>query len=248
MRVVLADDEARVRRGLRRMLLEIAQREDNDLQLEIVGEARDGKEALRLVRDVDPDLLFLDVRMPALDGLDVADLLTPGRRPRVIFATAHDEYAVRAFEQQAIDYLVKPFGEERLQQALSRAQEALGRREERDVPAAPAGPERFVARVGTAARIIAAEDILAVEAASNYVYLHTLQSSALLRATLAEMEARLEAEQFIRTHRSWMVRITAILEIQRQRGEIRLKLEDGSEVPLSRSARAAFEARLGKIP
>jgi two-component system, LytTR family, response regulator len=244
LRIILADDERTARRGLRQMLGMLEGR----LPHEIVGEARNGEEALALASSLEPDVLLLDIRMPGLDGVEVARLLADQLRPLVIFVTAHDEYAVTAFERAALDYLLKPFTEERLLVALRRAQEKL--QAVRAQPARTASyPAQFLAKVGRHARILRADDICAVEAAANYVYLHTPELSGLLRATLSDFENELDPTAFIRTHRSWIVRISAIAEMRKVGGgDVRLRMNDDSEVPLSRNFRPAFEERLGRIP
>lgn len=256
-RVVIADDEPLARERLRELLAERA-------EVEVVGEARDGEEALRVVQETAPDLLFLDVQMPGLDGFEVLAELGP-RPPAVVFVTAFDHYAVRAFEVDAVDYLVKPFNRARFEAALSRAlagraptAEELRALLERLRPEL-VRPERgyqtrFVVRSADEIQFVRAADVTWLEASGNYVRLHgvRLHGAAgphLLRATLRELEARLDPEHFVRVHRSAIVAIDAIAKLEPHfHGELVLSLRDGTRLTSSRSYSARLRELLQRPP
>jgi two-component system, LytTR family, response regulator len=205
LRVVIIDDERICRSGLARLLRP-------DPEVEIAGEAANGLEAVSAICALRPDLVFLDVQMPEMDGFEVLRALAPAETPRVIFVTAYDQYALRAFEVNALDYLLKPFSDERFAAALARAKTAPGRQLGclwRDAPA----PERFVLRTGSRARFVAVEDVEWIEAAQNYVCLHTGDDSGLLRETMNALEKSLAPAQFVRIHRGLLVNARRIREI-----------------------------------
>src|SRR5690606_14222565 len=207
VRVVIVDDEPPARAKLRRFLAA-------DPRVAIVGEAGDGEEAVRVIEEQRPDVVFLDIRMPGLDGFDVLAALELDALPHVVFVTAYDEYAVRAFDVRALDYLLKPTDRERVRRALDRAVEAVQRpRDEDDLESrvrdaleelrGRAGPlERFLVRQRGRMRLVRAADVDWIEAADNYVRLHVGAESLLARATLAEIEKRLDPAKFARVHRS----------------------------------------------
>lgn len=249
LRVLIVDDEPLVRRGLARMLAACA-------GVEIAGEARHGREALERTSELRPDLVFLDVQMPELDGLGVLRALeATGKVPGIIFITAFDRYAVAAFEHHAIDYLLKPFDEERVRVAVERARQRLATRE----PAALAErmaalldglrsgtPERIAVRSGTRTVLVDPADIEWVEAADNYVRLHAGRQHHLLRGSLATAAARLDESRFVRIHRSAIVNLAHVTELRsRPSGDGVVRLRSGTELPLSRRYRDAFEKRLG---
>lgn len=216
--VVLADDEPLPRRRLRRLL-------QTAPDLEIVDECGDGITALAALRQHQPDIVFLDVQMPGMTGFEVLRALGPVRLPVVIFVTAYDEYALAAFEAQAVDYLLKPFGEDRMRHALDRARALLRGR------ALPARPRDWLAQLVRAAakppsasclfvkrddRVIVLHpgDVDWIEAYGDYVHIHVGAERHLLRTTLSELEQRLRPEGFARIHRSRLVNVSRIKELR----------------------------------
>ena len=245
--VLLVDDEPVIRRGLRRLL-------DQEPEVTVVGEAGNGREALELVERLDPDLLLLDVRMPELDGLEVARALGPMERPGIVFVTAYDRYAVEAFEHHAIDYLLKPFDDVRVRTALTRARARLTRPEAgglarmRRVLEQLRGPEtRFVVRVGRKVRLIETEEVEWIEAADNYVRLHVGDARHLVRESLRDLEQRLDAGRFVRIHRSAIVNLARVVELVAQPGgDFTVLLAGGARLRLSRRYRERFERSIGR--
>ncbi len=250
LRAVIADDEPLVRTGLRRALNAVAP------DVEVVGEARHGREALELVATFSPDLLFLDVQMPEMDGLAAARVLAADGRPGIVFVTAYDQYALQAFEVHAIDYLLKPFDDERLATALVRARRRLA--EEGDQAAAqrllgllaslqPATPElsHFLAKLGNRTVLVPLERVDWIEAADNYVRLHTSDGMHVVRESLKSLEERLTSRGFVRIHRSVLVNLGRVAELRTQpSGDCTVRLSSGGELTLSRRYREAFEARV----
>lgn len=243
IRALVVDDEAPARRKLVRLL---GQAPD----VELVGEAANGPEAVRAVRDHRPDVVFLDVRMPGLDGIDVVREIGPGAVPCVVFVTAFDDHAVQAFEVQALDYLLKPVAPSRFHAALARVREALdgGRtgdlaaRLERALAAvrAPASPwlERLLVPQDDRQVLVAVDHIDHIEAAGNYVQLHTADGRFLLRATIGALAARLDPSRFVRISRSDVVRLDAVRELVPWfHGDQRVVLKDGTKLMWSRRYR-----------
>lgn len=249
LRVVVADDEPLVRRGLRRLL-------DAEPDVTVVGEARHGREALALVERESPDLLFLDVQMPEVTGLEVAAVLAGRPRPGIVFVTAYDRYAVSAFDHHAIDYLLKPFDEERLRTALARARERLAERDSSGLTRRmaellaqfrPAGSyrERFIVQTGQRVVLVNAGEVEWFEAADNYVRLHTGGGRHLVRESLKQLETDLDPARFIRIHRSAIVNFAAIKELRTlPSGDCSVQLRSGATITLSRRYRAGFESRV----
>jgi two-component system LytT family response regulator len=238
MRILIVDDERPARDRLRRMLA-------LDGGIEAVEEAGDAHAALRLIPQFRPDALLLDIEMPELSGIDLAASL-PEPAPLVVFVTAHDEHALRAFDANAIDYLLKPFSQERLGRALGRLRQRLDSvSAPAAAPAASGLPVRQLLvseRGGT--RVVQVADIDWLETADNYVVLHTAQGAPLLRQTLSRLLAQLEP-QFVRCHRRAAVRLAAIERIvPLDRGDCELVLRSGARVPCSRQYRAAALATL----
>ncbi len=253
IRTLIVDDEPLARQRLRQLL-------DADPDIAVLGESGDGEQALADVRELRPDLVFLDVQMPLLDGFGVLHGLAEARDvtplPVVIFVTAHDRYALKAFEVHALDYLLKPFDKTRFTTALARAktqlrqgaaaldqrlhdllQSALGRRH---------GPERLMVKSGGRIYFVRVADIDWIEAAGNYVRLHVGKDDHLLRESLTALEKKLDASRFVRVHRSTIVNIDRIREIQPAfNADYVIILEGGKELALSRSCRDRLEASLG---
>ena len=237
IRVLIADDEPLARERVRDLL-----GERNDVAL--AGEARDGEEALRLVSELAPDLLLLDVQMPGLDGFQVlAELERP---PAVVFITAFDEYAVRAFEVHALDYLVKPFHRARFHDALDRAIT----RPAADLRALlaelrPSHLTRFVVRSAEEISFVKANDVAWIESAGNYVRLHTPAGERIVRASLRELESRLDPAVFVRVHRSAFVNLDFVQKLEPYfHGEFVITLRDGSRLTSSRTYSARLRALL----
>ncbi len=237
-RVLLADDEAPARRKLVRML------EGYD-DVEIVGEASNGVDAVDLVAMTQPHLVFLDIHMPDLDGIGVAEALASGERPpRIVFVTAHDKYAIAAFEVSAVDYLLKPYDRDRFDKALERARRALetertSRDELAGLLARVRNDERYARRllVGSDGRssFVPVSDIVRLEADGNNVVVHCRRGRFSMRSTLEALESRLDPELFVRVHRSHVVNIDDVGEVNPWfHGDYKLTLRDGTELTWSR--------------
>jgi two-component system, LytTR family, response regulator len=267
IRVLVVDDEPLARSGVCALL-------EQDAELEVVGEAASGREAVAAIRDLSPDLVMLDVQMPGFTGFDVIREIGPENMPAVVFITAYDQFAVRAFEVNAVDYLLKPFDDERFSQTLARAkkivrQSYVGELSRRlaDLldrplapgrsspaprePAAPAPPrtpdlsDRLVVKSGGRVFFLRLEDLDWIEAADYYVKLHVAGKTHLLRETMSALENRLDPRRFFRVHRSAIVNLDRIRELQPYfRGEHVLILQDGTKLKLSRSRREKLEAIL----
>ena len=246
IRVLIVDDEPIARRGIRQLL---ASHDD----IEIAGEARNGAEAVRLIAELAPDLVFLDVQMPEVDGFAVLRQIDPERLPAIIFVTAYDTFAVHAFEARALDYLVKPLAEARFHDALARARERLRFQAElaswrrRLLSLNAPTPDRPLARriiIGAAGSdlVLDVADISWIEADDYYAAVHSRGRRHLVRESLASLEARLDSRQFVRAHRRAIVNLAEVREIRSQSaGESLLILNDGSQLPLSRRRRQKFE-------
>lgn len=238
MRILIVDDERPARDKLRRLL-------EQEPGITAIEEARDGVEAIERVATFAPDAIFLDVQMPEISGLEVAASL-PDPAPLLVFATAYDEYAVRAFDANAIDYLLKPFDQPRLQRALQRLRERLAAR----AAASPARlrglpPQQLMVTDRGATRVIRVADIQWLETADNYVILHTQTGSPLLRQTLGGLLEAL-GPQFRRCHRRAAVQLQWIDRIEASaKGDGEVLLRGGARAPLSRQFRQDLLAALG---
>jgi two-component system LytT family response regulator len=252
IRVLLVDDEPLAREMLREML-------QGDSQVVIVGESCNGTEALEAISAHSPDLLFLDVQMPELGGFDVLEALGKDI-PRVIFVTAYDQYAVRAFEVNALDYLLKPFDQERFDTAWQRAKAQIkhdrnGGTDQRilalleELKAGNKHLERLVIKANGRIYFLETNDIDWIEAEGNYVSVHSAKKSHLLRETISSLESKLDPKKFVRIHRSSIVRLDRIQELQPWfHGEYRVILQDGTQLTLSRNHRDKLQEALGKLP
>jgi two-component system LytT family response regulator len=232
IRALIVDDEPLARERMRTLL-------GSETDVEVVGEARDGLEAVETILGQSPDLVFLDVQMPKLDGFEVLDLV--GRDVPVVFVTAYDEFALRAFEVHAVDYLLKPFSRERLAEALARAR---ARQTPRPAPGAlretarpGGGPiERVVIRDGANVHVVPVEKIDYVEAQDDYVAFRTGGRSLLKEQPLADVEAQLDPRRFVRIHRSYLLNIERLAKVELYAKDSRIAiLTDGTKLPLSRS-------------
>ncbi len=243
-RVLIVDDEE----PARRLLVEYLRAHP---RWSVVGQAKNGLEAVKLTQELAPDLLLLDVQMPKLDGFEVLGLIPP--EVAVVFTTAFDEYAVRAFEVHAVDYLLKPFSAERFSQALARAETRLGELRPVAAPAlaqAARGPEshleRLAIRDGAEIVIIAASTIDYVRGQDDYVEVFYEGRSSLTQQTLQHLEANLDPRQFVRVHRSYLLNVSRVARIEPWgQGSKMAVLKDGRTVPVSRSGEARLRAVLG---
>lgn len=253
-RVLIVDDEVLARRRIRKLL---AGREG----VEVVAEAANGVEAAEAIRQSAPDLVFLDIQLPDMDGFAVLRGLQLEQMPVVIFATAFDRYALEAFEVHALDYLLKPFDDERFEEALSRALTRLHLLADRGLPAdrtlrtalrriLDGEPEekshRLVVRSAGRIVFLDLDEVEWVEAQGSYVCLHTAGNSHLLRDSMKALEDRLPADRFVRIHRSSLVRLDRVKELRNGRdGSCRVLLENGHQLDVSESRRPELLRRLG---
>jgi two-component system LytT family response regulator len=256
LRLVVADDEPAVRDELSEIL-------SRDRRLSVIALCGDGYAALDAIRAHRPDAVLLDVQMPGLTGVEVVAALTDAERPPTIFVTAYDAFAVRAFELNAIDFILKPFDERRVTAALDRlvkrieverragsampadTQTPLDRAFQSLLEPAPPRPDRFVVSHGTRLRVIPTKDIDWIEAADNYVQIHARGEASLCRATMHTVETRLDPIHFVRVHRSFIVNLARIRELQLQpSGDYDVVLTSGATVPLGRTYRERVLALL----
>ena len=226
--VLVADDEPAARRGVRQLLAAFP-------EFTVVGECRDGREVLASLDALNPDVLFLDIQMPEIDGFEVIRRRTPERMPAVVFLTAYDQFAVRAFEADAHDYLVKPVSEARFAATIKRLMKRLGdgtAREQGIFVSTPRG-----------SRVLPLREIDWIEAADNYARLWMGGRSFLLRESLGQLERRVAAHGFARAHRQALVRVAGVRALHAgEAGDLVAVLASGAKVPISRRRRAAFSA------
>jgi len=242
IRTLIVDDESLARDRLRQLL-------QSETEIEIIGECSNGREAVASIREKRPDLLFLDVQMPELDGFGVLEEIGAGPMPVIIFVTAHDKFALRAFEVHAVDYLLKPFDRTRFQAALRRALDQLKQRDGgaldqrlsdllAELKPVVKSPERLAVKSGGRIVFVRIDDIDWIEAADNYVELHVGKQSHLLREKLSSIETRLAPEKFVRISRSTIVNVERIKELQSLfRGAYAVILQNGERLTMSRSHR-----------
>jgi two-component system LytT family response regulator len=248
---MVVDDEPMARERLVGLL-------GQEKDIELIGECADGSQAITAIQSHQPDLVFLDVQMPACDGFGVVQHVGAERMPAVVFVTAYDEYALKAFEVHAIDYLLKPFGKDRFQQTLQHARAHVERRRAgdlgrrlmalvQDIKPEPQRMDRLVVKSGGRVFFLRTDDIDWIEAAGNYVRLHLGEDSHLFRETMNNMEGRLDAHRFVRIHRSRIVNTDRIKELQPWfNGEYVVVLQNGAPLTLSRGYREKLQERLGK--
>jgi two-component system LytT family response regulator len=240
---VIVDDEELARAILREYL-------GAHPEIEIVAECANGFEAVKAVSELTPDLLFLDIQMPKLNGFEVLELMGPG--PAVIFVTAYDQYALRAFEVHAVDYLLKPFTPQRLAEALERARQRMERNEASPVPAlvkqarASAKPvERVLVKDGSRVHVIPVEKIDYIQAQDDYVGIKAGGKEYLKQDTMAELESLLPPERFIRIHRSYILNIDRLMRLEPYAKDSRVAiLADGTQLPVSRAGYAKLKPLL----
>ncbi len=239
IRTLIVDDEPLARANLCVLL-------DAEDDVEVVGECADGEAAAAAIDELDPDVVFLDVRMPKLDGIGLLDRLQS--RPLVVLVTAHDDYAVRAFDEGAVDYLLKPFDDERFATTLARIKARIGERE----PAGdgrprehPSYPSRILVKGAGRTVVVDVSEIHWIGGAGNYVRLHLGERRLLHRATFAETLSQLDPNVFVRIHRSTIVNVSRVRELEPiAKGAWRVRLDDGPELRLSASYRQDLEDRL----
>ncbi|HXD30528.1 MAG TPA: response regulator [Pyrinomonadaceae bacterium] len=258
IRTLIVDDEALARRTIRDLLV-------NDESIEIIGECSNGQEAVEAIRRELPDLLFLDIQMPKLTGFEALAQVDVERIPAIIFVTAFDQYALKAFEVHALDYLLKPFTDRRFEEALKKAKASIEMQEVSRLsqslvallgtnaavprPAVnPVQPEkkgflsRFMIRSSGKAAFIKAEDVDWIAADDYYIKLHVGSKSHLLRISMTELEAKLDPRKFLRIHRSTIINFDRVKELQQNpNGDCSVILRDGTELKLSRSRRERLE-------
>jgi two-component system LytT family response regulator len=232
MRVLIVDDEHLARAVLREFLADAP-------DVEIVGECANGFEAVKAIAELAPDLVFLDIQMPKLDGFEVAEL--GGSKTRYLFVTAYDQFALRAFEVHAVDYLLKPFSRDRLMQALAHARGLLGAPNQMAPLLAEAsqrnGPlERVLIRDGARVHVVPVADIAYVEAQDDYVQIHAAGRTYLKNQPLSELEGQLDPATFVRVHRSYLVNLPAIRRIEQASKDSHCAVLDGDvRIPVSRT-------------
>jgi two-component system LytT family response regulator len=244
VRVLVVDDERPARAEVLRQLA-------RHPEIEVVGEAADGATAAERIVELAPDLLFLDIQMPELDGFGVLQAIADEERPVVVFVTAYDEFALQAFEARAVDYLLKPYDTERFDAALARALVHVRDRSASldalldAVASEGRRPTRIATRCGTRFHLLDVADVERLEAARNYVMLHTDSGEYLTRATLSSLERRLDPETFMRVHRGHVVRLDSVAVVDRlASGDLRIRMRDGTEVPVARSHRRELLERV----
>lgn len=256
IRALVVDDELLGRQIIREMLAD-------HTEVELIGECVNGHEAIAAIREHEPDLIFLDVEMPEINGFEVLEAIRaeqPAERmPLVIFVTAYDQYAVRAFEVHAFDYLLKPFDRERFESSLQRAKAQTSRQKNGDydqrilalleeLKAESKYLERLVIKAEGRVFFLDTDDIYWIEAEGNYVRVHNGKKSYLLRETVSSLESQLDPKKFVRIHRSAIVTIDRIQELQPWfHGEYRVILQNGTQLTLSRNYRENLQKALGKI-
>jgi two-component system LytT family response regulator len=252
IRAVIIDDEPAARRGVRLLL-------ERDASVEVVGEAAGGLEAAELMAREKPDLAFLDVQMPGCDGFQALAKVGVGAAPAVVFVTAYDEHALRAFEVNAVDYLLKPFDDLRFAAALARAKETVRRRTGDEVdrrlsqllvylqaaPPAARPAERIMVKSSGEIFFLKAEEIDWVEAEGDYMKFHVAGKAHLMRETMARLEARLDPKRFVRIHRSTIVNLDRVRKLSPSfAGEYAVVLHDGTKLRLSRGYHERIAALL----
>ena len=249
-RVVIVDDEPPARQTLRLLL---AAHPD----FEIVAECEHGREAVDAIRAQAPDALLLDVQMPGMDGFDVLRSIGPAAVPALVFVTAYDRYALKAFETHALDYLLKPFSDERFNAVIARLRQRLKEKSQaatgRRLAALLAskrpqtGPQQLIVRDGSRTVVIPYDDIVWIEAEDYYVRVHTPERKTLVRLPLKTLADELDADRFVRVHRSAIVNLGCVREVEPLiSGDQRLVLSDGTELRVSRTYRAVLDERLGR--
>ncbi|MBV9342549.1 MAG: response regulator transcription factor [Acidobacteria bacterium] len=252
MRLIIADDESLAREKLRFMLA-------CEPGVQVVAECQDGAETVRALATYKPDILLMDIRMPDMDGFEVLSRVPVQDMPMVIFTTAYDSHAVRAFEAHALDYLLKPFDQERLHQAVNRARSELLKANDREVTERilhllsesagiqPSVTRRLIVKAGGRVLFLSFDEIDWVEAAANYIRIYAGKETYVLRKGIGEIAERLDPLQFIRIHRSTIVNVHKIKALQPvNSGEYIVILKDGKELSCSRGYRSGLQELVDK--
>jgi two-component system LytT family response regulator len=254
LRVVIVDDEPLARRNIHSLL-------KNTEDVEIVGECRSGVEAIDVIERIKPDLIFLDVQMPEMNGFEVLENLQSDDLPEIVFVTAYDQFALKAFEVHAIDYLLKPFDDERFAKALERARVQITQNKatnakqqlmsllkswhENGEDGSQQLNSRLLIREVGRISFVPIHEIDWIEASDQYVTLHSAAKTYLIRDSMQDLETRLPANRFFRIHRSFLVNLQSVKELQIDKhGEYHALLKDGSVLKVSRSRRFEFEEAL----
>jgi two-component system LytT family response regulator len=251
IRTLVVDDEPVARARLLSLL-------GDEPDIEVVGECASGPQAVSAIAETAPDLMFLDVQMPEMDGFELARALGPERMPAVVFVTAFDQYALRAFEIHALDYLLKPFSAQRFKSALTHARDQLSQRQATslgrqllalipEIRRRDPSVDRLVVKSSGRVYFVRTADIDWCEAAGNYVWLHVGEQTHLVRETMSHLESQLDTQQFVRIHRCTIVNVDRIQELRSSfNGEHVVLLRSGARLTLSRGYRDSLQARLGK--
>ena len=251
IRTIIADDEELARRGLRVLAQQSA-------DVDVICECKNGRETVDAVRRHQPDLVFLDVQMPGKTGFDVINALGDIRRPHIVFVTAYDKFALKAFEVHALDYLLKPINENRFGDTLARVRDAMSRAADKDIaqrvrevaadtpgatsPATASNVDRLAIKDRGRIVVVRVAEIDWIGAAKDYLTVHTKGKTWLMRETIAAMELRLALSGFVRIHRSILVNTDRVAELRPcDKGEYLVLLKDGTELKLSRSYHASVE-------
>jgi two-component system, LytTR family, response regulator len=252
IRTLIVDDELLARKKLRILLA-------GEPGIEVIAECKTGSEAIAAAQNLKPDLLFLDIQMPEADGFQVLEAIAPGSKTVVIFTTAHDKYAMRAFEAHAFDYLLKPFDQDRIHSAIERVRIELSRKAPDELArhmfewmahpdSARGNNQRLVFKTGGRILFLDVDEIDWIEASANYVQLHAGSQSYSLRETIAHIFERLHSWRFVRIHRSLIVNINRIKELQPcNSGEYIVVLKDGKELSCSRGYRGGLQSLIGNL-
>jgi len=242
-KIILIDDEPLARSIVKEFLQTYP-------GLEIVEECNDGFEGVKAIQHHEPDLIFLDIQMPKINGFEMLELLD--QPPAVIFTTAFDEYAIKAFEAHAIDYLLKPFNKERFDKAIQKWKEQTAGAKKNTTELletashSPAQSQRIVVKTGSKIKIIPVQDVYFLEAADDYVKVHTHEGSFLKNKTMNHFEKTLDAQQFVRSHRSYIVNVQQITRIDPYEKDNHIAiLKAGAKVPVSRNGYVKLRAVLG---
>ena len=231
-RVLIVEDEAHARHYLRELL-------EGEPHVEVVGESSNGVQGAQQIRELSPDIVFVDIQMPGLDGFGMIDQIAGSRPPLFVFVTGYSEYAVRAFEIEAVDYLCKPFDKDRLSTSIERAIRRLNSA----VPSAVGSQwlTRLSIKDDESILFLPVDEIIWIEAANKYVVIHTPNGTHISRQTIQGLEEKLNPREFVRTHRSTLVRKGAVRDMHPLfHGDYILRLVNGDEAPLSRSFRESF--------
>lgn len=248
---LIVDDEALARKRIKRLLA-------NDSGIEVIGECSDGQKAVESIRALAPDLVFLDIQMPVMNGFDVIKSIGSEQMPAIVFVTAYDQYALEAFEVHAVDYLLKPFNRARFEKTVTHAKTLVGRMQDGafngqlltllgSLQRKQEMPERFMVKSGGRIVFLRAHDIDWLETVGNYIRFHVGRDSHLMRETMNGMELKLDPQRFMRIHRSIIVNIDRVKELQPwAKGEYVVMMRDGARLTMSRRYRERLHTALRK--